>query len=158
MKEAGFAPQFANAIYAPAASSAGYAGQIMDPILRRFFLSSGTQFKSGATESFAERARSRERCCPGPSVQRWKFRANQGEGTAIGPRSDPTMAKERQSGLETITGALSKAAAEGRPTPLRSGKWPRPSCCGSISGRLCWAAQRFVSRISCSAGGRSIRA
>jgi hypothetical protein len=31
--------------------SPGSVGQIMDPILRRFFLSSGTQLKSGATQS-----------------------------------------------------------------------------------------------------------
>jgi hypothetical protein len=35
--------------------SPGYVGQIMDPILRRFFLSSGTQLKSDAIAIVAKR-------------------------------------------------------------------------------------------------------
>jgi hypothetical protein len=72
-------------------------GQIMHPILRRFFLSSGTQLKSGATQS----------------LQNDHDPASDA-AVSKGGSSRQTMARERQSGLGTITGALSKAAAEGR--------------------------------------------
>jgi hypothetical protein len=91
-KEAGSAQQFANAIYAPAAparSSAGYVGQIM----RRFFLSSGTQLKSGATQSLQNDHHLASDTASGRSVQGWEFKANHGEGRAIGPRSDYRRAK-----------------------------------------------------------------